>query len=320
MVLPGWDGRRAWLIIGALLVNLFVANMGTNLSDFGPARKTLLAPEMVAVQDTVAAPELPGRVYNEFRLYEDYAIRLGVEDVWGSSPLRLARYAALFDNFPLDRMWRLTGVETVLTWRRELFVPSALLAEFPQATDTTYLHTLSTPATTSNPRAWLVTNVQVADDATVLPLLADHTVDLAQIAFLPPELLANETTMDPGAYAIQLARLSPQALQINVRSERGGLLVVSENWLPGWQVVDFDCRSAPTERCLRATGSDDLPLLQPLRANLTLIGIIIPPGAMTFTLRYWPLRVQLGLWISGGTLLLLICTLLWRWQRQRAVR
>jgi hypothetical protein len=320
MVLPGWDGRRAWLITGALLVNLFVANMGTNLSDFGPARKTLLAPEMVAVQDTVAAPELPGRVYNEFRLYEDYAIRLGVEDVWGSSPLRLARYAALFDNFPLDRMWRLTGVETVLTWRRELFVPSALLAEFPQATDTTYLHTLSTPATTSNPRAWLVTNVQVADDATVLPLLADHTVDLAQIAFLPPELLANETTMDPGAYAIQLARLSPQALQINVRSERGGLLVVSENWLPGWQVVDFDCRSAPTERCLRATGSDDLPLLQPLRANLTLIGIIIPPGAMTFTLRYWPLRVQLGLWISGGTLLLLICTLLWRWQRQRAVR
>jgi hypothetical protein len=126
--------------------------------------------------------------------------------------------------------------------------------------------------------------------------------------------------MDPGAYAIQLARLSPQTLQINVRSERGGLLVVSENWLPGWQVVDFDCLSAPTTPCLATTFGNELPLLQPLRANLTLIGIVIPPGAMTFTLRYWPLSVQLGLWISGGTLVLLICTLLWRWQRRRAVR
>ena len=38
-----------------------------------------------------------------------------------------ARYAALFDNFPLDRMWRLLGVETVLTWRQGIFVPSDLL-------------------------------------------------------------------------------------------------------------------------------------------------------------------------------------------------
>ncbi|MEZ4620330.1 MAG: hypothetical protein R2867_33160 [Caldilineaceae bacterium] len=42
-------------------------------------------------------------------------------------------------------MWRLTGVNTVLTWRRELFGPSTLLAEFPQTTDTTYLHQLSSP-------------------------------------------------------------------------------------------------------------------------------------------------------------------------------
>ena len=68
----------------------------------------------------------------------------GVEDVWGSSPLRLARYVTLFDEFPLDRMWRLTGVGHVLTWRRDLFGPSELLAEFPLETETTYLHRLPT--------------------------------------------------------------------------------------------------------------------------------------------------------------------------------
>ncbi|MEZ4633381.1 MAG: hypothetical protein R2856_00090 [Caldilineaceae bacterium] len=108
-----------------------------------PGAKTILSPEMAALQAAVDARNdanlgLPGRVYNEFRVYEDYGMRLGVEDVWGSSPLRSARYARLFDNFPLDRLWQLTGVEHVLTWRRELFGPSELLAEFPQATDTTF--------------------------------------------------------------------------------------------------------------------------------------------------------------------------------------
>jgi hypothetical protein len=154
---PGWSDRRSALLAALVIGNLFVVNIGTNLGDFDPVRKTLPPPEVAALQ--VAAAEtatanlgVPGRVYNEFRVYEDYAMRAEVEDVWGASPLRLARYAALFDAFPLDRMWRLTGVDHVLTWRRELFMPSTLLAEFPQAADTTYLHRLAEP----NPRAWLV--------------------------------------------------------------------------------------------------------------------------------------------------------------------
>ena len=132
---------------------------------------------MAAIQ----AAQDDGRTYNEYRVYEDYGVSVAVEDVWGSSPLRLAAYAALFDNFPLDRMWRLLGVETVLTWRRELFVPSELLAEYPQATDTTYLHRLTDP----NPRAWLVQDVQLANDADAYALLADHTFDLDKTALLP---------------------------------------------------------------------------------------------------------------------------------------
>ena len=138
--LPGWSRRRTIGLTVLAVANLFWANMGTNLDQFDPARKVILPPEVEALQAAVAERAgsnlgLPGRVYNEFRVYEDYGMRAGLEDVWGASPLRLATYAALFDQFPLDRMWRLLGVDHVLTWRRDLFEPSERLAEFPQDTD-----------------------------------------------------------------------------------------------------------------------------------------------------------------------------------------
>ncbi len=316
LVIPGWNGRRTWLLTGALLANLFVVNMGTNLSPFGPVRKTILAPEMAALQGAAAANQpatgLPGRVYNEFRVYEDYGMRLGLEDVWGSSPLRLARYAALFDNFPLDRMWQLTGVDHVLTWRGELFGPSTRLAEFPQATDTTYLHRLAA----TNPRAWLVNAVQVADDAEALQRLADHAFDLRQVALLPPERVTQSITIPSGTNTVQLTRLQPTVLRVEVTSENGGLLVISENWLPGWQIDEVACPAAQTD-CTFTNSATGLPLLEPLRADLTLIGVALPPGTTRFTLRYWPFSVQLGLWISGGTLLLLLLTLGWHWRQRR---
>ncbi|MCB0152846.1 MAG: hypothetical protein KDE01_34975, partial [Caldilineaceae bacterium] len=186
---PGWSVRRTWLLGALIFANLLWANGATNVADFGPARKVIMPPEVDALQSAVAETTganvgLAGRAYNEFRAYEDYGMRAGVEDVWGSSPLRLARYARLFDEFPLDRLWQLTGVDHVLTWRRELFVPSTLLAEFPQATDTTYLHRLSTP----NPRAWVVGSIVSAPDDAAATLLADHTVDLRSTAVLPADI------------------------------------------------------------------------------------------------------------------------------------
>jgi len=318
LVIPGWERRRAWLLTGALLLNLFVINLGTNLSPFDPVRKTILAPELEAVQGAVAvtsdaAHELPGRVYNEFRTYEDYGMRLGVEDVWGSSPLRLARYAALFADFPLDRMWPLLGVDHVLTWRRELFGPSTLLAEFPQTSDTTYLHRL--PA--ANPRAWLVGQLAIADDDYAWQRLADHAVDLRQVAFLPPEALAQPAANAVGPAQVQLTRLQPNALAIEVTSETGGLLVISENWLPGWQVVAATCDGSAAA-CPVTGAIGGLPSFTPVRTNLTLIGVAVPAGTVRFTLRYWPPSVQWGLGVSGGTLVLLVLVVGWRWRRGRA--
>ncbi|NJN81605.1 MAG: hypothetical protein HC802_04505 [Caldilineaceae bacterium] len=88
--LPGWS-RRRWIILATLAIgNLFWANFSTNLGDYGPVRKTLLAPEMVALEEAVAARAdanlgLPGRVYNEARIYDDYGMRQSMRGCLGGA-------------------------------------------------------------------------------------------------------------------------------------------------------------------------------------------------------------------------------------------
>jgi hypothetical protein len=320
--LPEWSSRRTFFVAALLLINLVWANAATNLTPFGPERKVLLPPEVMGLAEAVGARAtvnlgLPSRVYNEFRVYENYGLRTRIEDVWGSSPLRLARYTLLFDNFPLDRMWRLTGVEHVLTWRRELFEPSTLLGEYPQTADTTYLHRLDEP----NPRVWLVGRVEPATDAEATRLLGDHTFDLERMALVPPDLLTTaHGDGSVGAYSVQLARPAHNRLAVTVNSEQGGLLVISENWLPGWRVLNAECGVGSRERevgsgecsSIRSPFSG-LPILVAQRVNLTLVGVVAPPGEVRFELVYWPESVRLGLWISGGALALMFAALAGRW-------
>lgn len=306
---PGWSPLRAGGTVTLVLVALFAANSGVNLEAVTPAQRTTVAPELIALQDAVHQSEneqnATTRVYNEYRAYEDYAMRLEVEDLWGSSPLRLARYTQFNQSFPLDRWWSLTGVSHVLTWRKELFVSSRLLAEYPQTTDTTYLHALDQP----NPRAWFVTKSTVADDATALTLLADHTFDLARTVILPPESGAQGTdTQDalPAETTVTVTRRSAESLQLRFTAPVDGLLVVSENWMPGWQVQSS------------GIGADDstpvlgLPAFAPQRANLAFLAIPVPAGTHDLMLTYAPQSVQTGLWISSVTLLLLGAVVLWR--------
>jgi hypothetical protein len=307
----GWSSQRSAWIVALLVANLVWANAGTNQVVGSPEDRVRVAPEVQALIDAIGeraevANGLPGRVYNEFRAYDDYGMAAQVEDVWGSSPLRVARYAQLFEQFPLDRMWRLMGVEHVLTWRRELFGPSELLAEFPQTTDTTYLHRLPQ----ANPRAWLVSQVAIADDATTWELLADHQFDLDARALLGQEaerfFSAEEAA--PATGWATMVRRSPSQFEASVQSEGDALLVVSETWLPGWEVNSATCNGGP---CPGQDG-EGRPYFVPMRANLTLLGIWLPAGASVFTLGYNPLSLRLGLWISGGTLMLLLVVLLWR--------
>lgn len=317
VALPGLSAQRLAWVVALAVVNLVWANGGVNQLPGTPTDRVRVAPEVLALTAAVnerlsAANGLPGRVYNEYRAYDDYGMRAQVEDVWGSSPLRVATYAALFEQFPLDRMWRLLGVEHVLTWRRELFGPSEVLAEFTQRTDTTYLHRLPQ----ANPRAWLVTQVSVVDDDTTWQHLADHQFDLDERGLVGAEyadFAPSEATVTPSA-TVTLTAIGPATLDVRVQSASDGLLIVSETWLPGWTVAAPTCGTAT---CPFTDGAGRSYFL-PMRANLALVGVWLPAGANSFTLRYDPPTVRWGLWISGGTLSVLVLLALWHVARRPA--
>lgn len=319
VVMPEWSIRRSAWLVALTVVNLVWANASANQLPGSPADRVLVAPEVTAVIEAVEATHadnigLPGRVYNEYRAYDDYGMRSEIEDVWGSSPLRVARYTALFEQFPLDRMWRLLGVTHVLTWRHDLFGPSDLLAEFPQATDTTYLHRLPE----ANPRAWVVEQVGIADDASAWELLADHQFDLDTRALLGEEAsdFAAVEARAVNQAAVTIARRSTSSYEVAVQSEGDAFLVVSETWLPGWEVLDARCDGA----ACATEDEEGRAYFVPMRTDLTLIGVWLPTGQSNFTLGYNPLSVRLGLWISGIFLLLLLAGLMARqlwWVRGR---
>ena len=303
--------RYSLILIALAALNLFLVNANTTRSSLTLREMAETRPEIAALVkatndcDIEAAPcalqqqGMPGRVYNEHRVDGAFGMVTGVEEVWGDSPLRLERYAQLFEEFPLDRMWQVTGVEHVLTWRRELFEPSVLLAEYPQETDTTYLHRLIEP----NPRAWLAQNVVVADDAKALSLLADHQFDIQTNVLLSPgEALKVERPLiqsdsDDDADMVRIVRLSPNHLRIDVQTERDSLLVLSENWMPGWQAT-----------ATQSNGGTFTPSV--LRANLSFLGIPLPQGDFVVDVSYQPASVRLGALVSGLTLIVLLIYLI----------
>ncbi len=314
----GWSRRRTGLLVGLCIVDLLVVNWGTITISGSTAAAVELPPAAMAVQAAVAeqggaAQGLPGRVHNEYRVFENYGMPAHVEDVWGASPLRLARYAALFDNFPMDRMWRLTGVQHLLTWTDTPSQPAVQLAEFPQGSETTYLHRL----TQTPQRAWVASQWLRVDDKDAKTRLADPTFDVDNLALLPlPEAQDggpsdSEMTVQataPGTNAIQLARLAPNRLHIDVKSENGGLLVVSENWMPGWRAT------------LTTSDASEARSVPVWRADLTLLGLAVPAGSSRIDLVYAPDSVHLGLVISALALVLVGVWAIYRLRRPATTR
>ena len=307
-------GLARWrlpLVTLLALAQLFVVNRGVNSDAVPLAEQAALPTGALAVQQAVmeqgnvaatvgplAYQGPPGRVYNEHQIFEDYGMRAGVEELWGSSPLRLSRTAALLEDFPQDRLWQLMGVQHVLNSLPALYQPAEPLAEFPGPDGASHLHRLEQ----ANPRAWVVQTVQSVNDDAALPLLGDASFEPATTALLPPVtdtdgragLAAEGLLALPGQNAVKMEQIAPGRLRFDVQSEHGGLLVVSENWMPGWQAT------------IRQTSDGAAAPAPVVRADFALLGVPIDPGESIVDLAYRPKSVRSGIAISVVTLLLLV--------------
>lgn len=286
------------LLVFVIVVDLFASNFATILADGQEIRSELTRPEVAATLEASQSLDgasilVPPRVYNERRLPEDSGMVAGWEDVWAASVLRLSTYNGFFVDFPPERMWKLTGVGTVLTWREELPVASRLVEEFPLGNETTRLHQLEF----TYPRVWWAQTARRVEDLPALALLADPSFDPLQemlVADSDADLLGgawDEGVLyfgEGGEASLEAARLGSTHLEVRIESTQPGLLFVSENYLPGWE-AEWRAESQPSQ-AIR------LPIV---RAHQAFLGIPVPAGSGTVELSYRPASVHWGLTISA---------------------
>ena len=302
-------GRRRGggaILLGLGLLALFYANWDTLQAPIPLAKAAEPASAIIALQEASADctiqtascarqwQGLPGRIHNDTHLDSGFGPVVALDEVWGTSPLRLQRYQFLFDDFPMEQMWKLTGVEHVLTWRTELFEPAVLLQSIDAGDESMYLYRLAQP----HPRAWFVDEVLEMPDIEARQAMAEHQIDLNRQALVSPNSMP-QLPLHPDLQQnsqIHIQRLAADHLQIQIGPDAQGFLVLSENWMPGW--------TATRHR----EGIDEKLTL--VRADVTLQGIVIPAGGGTIDVRYRPASIRVGLGISLGTIAILFLFLI----------
>ncbi len=299
--------QRVWILLALSLITLFFINWDTLQAPVSLAEAATYPPAVVGMK---AASEdctiddapcayawqgVPGRIHNDSHVESGFGPAIALEDVWGVSPLLLQHYASLFQEFPMDRMWQLTGVEHVLTWRPELFEPAVLLASFDNGDETAFLYRLTDP----NPRAWFASEIRIMQDKKAVWALATYQIDPASVAVIAPdEATKLSPTLSPAPSSredIHIQRLASNRVQLLIPAGPGGLLILSENWMPGWEATLVQDAGGNAR-------NDQLPVV---RADITLLGIAMPEGGGLVEVSYQPASVRLGLAITLITLLIL---------------
>ncbi|NPV06721.1 MAG: YfhO family protein [Anaerolineae bacterium] len=255
--------------------DLFTVGWRNSLSS-DPPQARQQAPGAATAMRADAGREI-FRAFNEFALDGNYGVQFGLEDIWGASPLRLARYQELVSSVPWERLWPLLDVRYVATWRPELPLASQIIYQEQVGDETTYVYVHRLLG--DYPRAWLVGQAEIVPPEATLERLTEPAFDPWRTALLeeaPPFSLSPEA----GAGLVRWQAHEPERLVLFVRATGNSLLVLSEVHYPGWRAwVD----GQPT---------------QLLVADHALRAVPVPEGEHRVELRFVPSLWMLGLGVS----------------------
>ncbi len=135
------------------------------------------------------------------------------------------------------------------------------------------------------PRAWVVPRARrFVHRERILSYMTEGGFDPRQEVLLEGRA-DNVEAIEAGLWRCAIVRQDPNEILIDVSTEKGGYLVLSETFYPGWRV--------------RVDGSEH----QLLRANYAMRAVRLEPGTHRVRFVYRPLSVWLGAAISFGTLL-----------------
>ncbi|MCC7161806.1 MAG: YfhO family protein [Anaerolineae bacterium] len=211
-----------------------------------------------------------------------FGIPTGLEEIGGISPLRLARYDALV-NLPRETYLPLLNVKYVIT-RGEPVPGAERIAEDGDLE----LWQLQTPG----PRAWLVGNVSAEDAAALTETnFANTAVVPAQAARALAALSVPDPVLRTGRTLI--LEHSAEYTSLNVTAPADSLLVLSENYYPGWQAAvdgqpieiiraDSNLRAVPVSEGLHLIEFWYDPLSFKLGAIITLLTVIASVAALFY--------------------------------------
>jgi hypothetical protein len=308
----GRIGREAggYLLAGIVAVDLWsVERMYWQFSP--PASELFAADETI---EYIKKQAEPGRVLGypatERAAFDPFIRRDGlmihrIRTVLGYHGNELGRFQQLIQTggaIANPNFWHLMNVRYILTDAEDLGVPglNRVVGPITNAYGTTvYLFEL----TAEYPAAWVTPAIVKATDEEMLATILDPRFDVrraalfdtaapvraVQLTALPvaPAIRARTTRFDPGTIDVELDQPAPE----------GSALIVSENYYPGWSAT-VDGKPANIGR-----------------ADMTIIGVELPAGALKIELRFASepfeqgktvtlaaLFIALGWWAAGGIL------------------
>lgn len=144
------------------------------------------------------------------------------------------------------------------------------------------------------PRAWLASESVTLTENQILNVvrtgaLPDGTIwDPLRTALIETQLTLPGLTSPAASGSVEIAKREPNQIELHASSPAASLLVLSENYFPGWRVYVDGRRQ------------------EILRVNYDLRGVLLPAGEHTVWFEYRPLSALLGLIISLLTLIALL--------------
>jgi hypothetical protein len=148
-------------------------------------------------------------------------------------------------------------------------------------------------------RAWIVHTARHLPPDEALAALASGAVDPDQEVLLestPPTLAPSA---DPAAERVTVLESGGDEVRLEVITDSPGVVVISATYDPGWKAT------------VNGVDTDVMP------ANGALQAVAVPAGTSTITLRYAPRTLQIGVAITGLTLILVVALPLLLWWRER---
>ena len=135
------------------------------------------------------------------------------------------------------------------------------------------------------PRVFVPASVQTAPPGReLLEKLNSAQFDPAAVAYV--ESAINLPSVCRGTAEIMDA--IPTRITVSVHLKTPGLIVLADNWDPGWR-ARWNGQAVPV-----------------LRVDYAIRGVVLPAGTGTLELVYRPASLSLGLWLAGGAVLVLL--------------